>query len=230
MTSGRQPFPVSRMRAAIARGMTASKQNAPHFYVSTEVVMDPVLDAVRELNEGRDPAERATVTAFLVKAAAVALQEHPAFNVVWGSDGPEIVSAANVAIAIALDDGLIAPALLDVGALSVPEISGALRDLIGRAKAGRLRAAELSSGTFTLTNLGMFDVTQFSAIITPPQVAILATGRAVPRAVVEAGVVVVRQVMTATLSADHRIVDGAGAARFLETFKAALARSAAPTE
>ena len=125
----------------------------------------------------------------------------------------------NIGVAIAVDDGLIAPALLDCSNRSVDDLATGLADLVARTRAGRLRAAELGDATFTLSNLGMFDVTAFTAIVTPPQVAILATARTEPRAVVRDGAVTVRQLMTATLSSDHRVVDGVGAARFLETFK-----------
>ena len=131
----------------------------------------------------------------------------------------EVVDAINIGVAIALDDGLIAPALLDCRERGVEDLAAGLADLVARTRAGKLRGPEIADGTFTLSNLGMFEVTQFTAIITPPQVAILATARTEPRAVVRDGAVVARQVMTATLSSDHRVVDGVGAARFLATFK-----------
>jgi pyruvate dehydrogenase E2 component (dihydrolipoyllysine-residue acetyltransferase) len=207
------------MRAAIARRMIQSKQQAPHFYVTAELEMEAVSEAADRLNAGREPSERVSVTAFLVKAVALTLREHPAFNAVWNGDTLELVDAVNVGVAIALDDGLIAPALLGCERLGVEEIATALRDLVARTRAGRLRAPELTEATFTLSNLGMFAVSQFTAIVTPPQVAILATGRTEPRAMVRDGVIVARRTMNATLSADHRAVDGAGAARFLETLK-----------
>jgi pyruvate dehydrogenase E2 component (dihydrolipoamide acetyltransferase) len=132
------------------------------------------------------------------------------------------VDPINIGVAIALDDGLIAPALLDCGHLDTGTIGAMLRDLVERTRAGKLRAPEISEATFTLSNLGMFDVTQFTAIITPPQVAILATGRTEERAVVEDGKVVVGRRMTATISADHRALDGAAAARFLATLGTTL--------
>ena len=222
MTSGRTTFPISRMRAAIGRRMTESKQQTPHFYVSTEIVMDPITAAVGRLNTGRERGDHVTVTAFLVRALAETLRIHPAFNVIWAPTGPERVDEVNVAIAIALEDGLVAPALLGADRLTIDETAVRLRDLVGRARSGRLRASELTDGTFTLSNLGMHDVSTFTAIITPPQVGVLATGRIAERAVVEDGAVVIRSVLTATLSADHRVVDGIAAARFLETLNATL--------
>jgi len=207
------------MRRAIARRMTESKQQAPHFYLSTEIEMDALMAATDRANHGRAREERVTVTAYLVRAVALTLAEHPAFNAVWNGEVIERVDAVNIGVAIALDDGLIAPALLDCRERGVADLAAGLSDLVSRTRAGKLRAAEIAEGTFTLSNLGMFEVTAFTAIITPPQVAILATARTVERPVVRDGEIVVRRVMTATLSSDHRVVDGAGAAGFLGTFK-----------
>jgi pyruvate dehydrogenase E2 component (dihydrolipoamide acetyltransferase) len=219
---GRVRVDPSPMRAAIARRMSASKREAPHFYVATDIEMDALLDAVRAGNEGKPDGARATLTAWLLRAVADTLAAHPAFNAVWDGDAVYQVDALNLGVAIALEDGLIAPALLDCRGRSVDELAAGLADLVTRARGGRLRSAEISAGTFTLSNLGMFPVTSFTAIVTPPQVAILATGRTEPRAVVRDGAVTVRQVMTATLSADHRVVDGAAAARFLADLKARI--------
>lgn len=207
------------MRRAIARRMTESKQGAPHFYLSTEIEMDALLDVVEGANTGRARDVRLTVTAFLLRAVALTLAEHPAFNAVWDGDVVERWDAINIGVAIALDDGLIAPALLDCRERDVADLAAGLRDLTERTRVGKLRAAEIGEGTFTLSNLGMFDVTAFTAIITPPQVAILATARTLERPVVRDGEIVIRRVMSATLSSDHRVVDGVGAARFLATLK-----------
>jgi pyruvate dehydrogenase E2 component (dihydrolipoamide acetyltransferase) len=219
MTDGRHPITPTPMRRAIARRMTESKANAPHFYLSTDVEMDALLAGLEQRNTGREKGSRLTVTAYLLRAVARTLIEHPTFNAVWNGDVVEVVDAINIGVAIALDDGLIAPALLDCGERSVEDLAAGLSDLVARTRAGKLRGPEISEGTFTLSNLGMFEVTQFTAIITPPQIAILATARTEPRAVVRDGAVVARQIMTATLSSDHRVVDGVGAARFLATFK-----------
>ena len=207
------------MRRAIARRMTESKQQVPHFYLSTEIEMDALLDTADGANAGRPREERVTVTAFLLRAVALTLAEHPAFNAVWNGDVVEQVDAINIGVAIALDDGLIAPALLDCRERGVADLAAGLGDLVARTRAGKLRAPEIGEGTFTLSNLGMFDVTAFTAIITPPQVAILATAKTVERPVVRDGSVAVRRIMTATISSDHRVVDGVGAARFLGTLK-----------
>jgi len=216
MTQGRTPVTFDRMRQAIARRMVQSKQSAPHFYVSRDLEMDAAMDALAALNEGRAKEERATVTALLLKAIASTLTAYPAFNAVWNGETLERVDAINLGVAIDLGDaGLIAPALLDCATKSVDQLGGELRDLVARARIGKLRAPEIAEGTFTLSNLGGLGVTGFTAIITPPQVAILATGVTEPRAVVRDGQVVIRRMMSATLSSDHRAVDGAGAARVL---------------
>lgn len=219
MPEGHRPVAFSPMRAAIARRMAQSKREAPHFYLSAELEMEALSDAVERHDAGTDAAQRLSLTAPLIKAVALTLAEHRSFNAVWAGDSLHLVDAINVGVAIALDDGLIAPALLGCDRLSVAAIAADLADLVVRTRAGKLRAAEINESTFTLSNLGMFQVTAFSAIITPPQVAILATARMEPRAVVRHGVVVARRMMTATLSSDHRAVDGAGAARFLGTLK-----------
>lgn len=219
--SGRLVAP-SRMRRAIAQQMTTSKQTIPHFYVSTEIQVDAVLAAFRGLAGPEGAAPRVSVTACLIHALAESLIEHPEFNAVWTPDGLVLVKGVHVGVAVALEGGLIAPALLDCDLLDLVQTAAALEDLVSRTRAGRLRAAELSSPTFTLSNLGMYDVASFAAIVIPPQVAILATGRAIKRGVVLGDELVIRSVMTATLSADHRAVDGAQAARFLASVKARL--------
>lgn len=216
---GRHPVAVSPMRRAIARRMVESKATAPHFYLSTEIAMDALLDAVDAANDRRTREERLTVTAFLLRGIALTLAEHPAFNAAWHGETVERWDAINIGVAIALDEGLIAPALLDCRDRGIADLAAGLADLVTRTRAGKLRAPEIGEGTFTLSNLGMFDVTAFTAIITPPQVAILATARTVERPVVRDGAIVVRRIMHATLSSDHRVVDGVGAARFLATLK-----------
>ena len=214
--------PQTKMRRAIARAMSQSKSAAPHFYVSTDIIMDAAVSSLEVVNAGRPREERASVTALLIKAVARTLAEEPRFNAHYTDDGHVLVDAINVGVAIALDEGLIAPALLDCRDLDVTEIAIRLRDLAHRSREGRLRAAETMGATFTVSNLGMFDVSSFVAIVNPPQVAILATGSTVPRPAVVDGEITVRSVMTATLSADHRAVDGIDAARFLGSLKSRL--------
>lgn len=227
MADGRHPVTFTPMRAAIARRMVQSKTQAPHFYVSRDIEMDAAMDALAGLNQGREKDARSSVSALLLKAVASTLQAFPAFNAVWDGDTLERVDAVNLGIAIDLGEGgLIAPALLACETKSVDQLAADLRDLATRARAGKLRAAEIAEGTFTLTNLGMFGVTSFTAIITPPQVSTLATGATEARPVVRDGQVVVRRMMSATLSSDHRAVDGAGAARLLADLQERLGNAA----
>jgi pyruvate dehydrogenase E2 component (dihydrolipoamide acetyltransferase) len=207
----------TRMRAGVGRRMTESKQQVPHFYVQTEVRVDALRARLAELKESAGDV-RVTMTVALVRACVATLREHPKFNAVWTPEGLLEADEINVGIAIALDDGLLAPALLAADGLGVAGTASALTDLAERARTGKLRPRELSDGTFTLSNLGMFEVSAFTAIVTPPQVAILATARPLERLTRDgpAGL------LTATLSADHRALDGADAARFLGTFKQAI--------
>lgn len=219
---GRTPVTFTPMRAAIGRRMVESKSKSPHFYVSTDIEMEAVTAANNTLNEGKSGDDRVTITAWLVRALAQSLAAAPALNAVWNGETLERVDQINIGIAIAIPDGLIAPALLDCGSKDLATISSELRDLVARTKANKLKPAEFADATFTLSNLGSFPVTQFTAIVTPPQVAILATGRSEQRAVVRDGAVVARQMLTATLSADHRAVDGALVAAFLGDLKSRL--------
>lgn len=219
---GRTPVAFTPMRTAISRRMVESKSKAPHFYVSTEIEMDAVVAANEALNAGRTGDDRVTLTAWLVRALTQSLAAYPALNAVWEGETLERSTPINIGIAIAIPDGLVAPALLDCAAKDLATISTELRDLVARTKSGKLRPAEFTEQTFTLSNLGSFPVTQFTAIVTPPQVAILATGRSEARAVVRDGAVVARTMLTATLSADHRAVDGALVAAFLGDLKSRL--------
>jgi pyruvate dehydrogenase E2 component (dihydrolipoamide acetyltransferase) len=212
--------PVTPMRAAIARRMTESKQQAPHFYVSAEIETDALTAALAA--EGERSGTRISATAGLVRAAALALRAHPRVNSVWTEEGLLQVRDVNVGVAIALPDGLIAPAVLDAGELDLAATGRALADLVERSRAKKLRGAELTDATFTVSNLGMFGVSQFSAIVTPPQVAILATGRSSPRLLPSPDGPRAATLLTATLSVDHRALDGADAAAFLDTFREAV--------
>jgi pyruvate dehydrogenase E2 component (dihydrolipoamide acetyltransferase) len=208
------PVEQTPMRRAVARRMSDSKRDAPHFYVTIEAVVDgPVAAVESERAKGR----RVTLTAFLVMATAAALVEHPAFNAVWTEEGPARAASVNIGVAVALDDGLVAPALLGAETLDLVATAAALDDLVARARAGKLRSSELTEATFTISNLGMYGVRSFSAIVTPPQVAILAAGSVQRRPRYEGDSLVARDVIELTLSADHRAVDGAEAAMFLRT-------------
>jgi pyruvate dehydrogenase E2 component (dihydrolipoamide acetyltransferase) len=211
---------TTRMRRAIGLRMTESKQQTPHLYLQTEVTVDAIREQLAQLNRISDT--RVTMTTALVRALADALREHPRFNSIWTSDGLVEASDINISVAVAVPGGVLAPTLLGADHLDVLQTVSALSELVARARTGGLRPAELGSGTFTLSNLGMFDVSAFTAIITPPQVAVLAVGRPIERVVAVGNEFAATSVMTATLSADHRAIDGADAAAFLSTFKEAL--------
>jgi pyruvate dehydrogenase E2 component (dihydrolipoamide acetyltransferase) len=201
--------------------MVESKREAPHFYVSTEIEMDAAVSHVETLNQAAEGL-RVTVTALLIRACALALREHERLNAVWAAESLELSTEINIGVAIALDDGLVAPALLGCDVLDIPVTAAALQDLVERARHGKLRGREMTEGTFTVSNLGMFDVSQFTAIVIPPQVAILAAGKVSRLPRFAGDEFVARRVMTVTVSADHRAVDGADVARFLETLKSGI--------
>ncbi len=205
---------LTPMRAAIARQMTRAKQSVPHFYVSAEIDTEAVTAAAAAAGVG--------MSAALIRATALTLVDEPGFNAHWSEDGPVLHSDVNVGVAIAVPGGLMAPAILGCDRLSAAEIGVALRELAERTRAGRAKGSELTGGTFTLSNLGGHAVSSFMAIVNPPQVAILATGRSAQRAAVVDGELAVRRMMTATLSVDHRALDGADAGRFLDRLKARL--------
>jgi pyruvate dehydrogenase E2 component (dihydrolipoamide acetyltransferase) len=216
-TSERTLVEPTLLRRAIARRMSDSKRDAPHFYIEVEVATSEAQLHVERLEA--QSGERVTMTALLVRATALALRAHPRLNALWTKRGLEHVAPVHVGVAVSLDDGLVAPALLNAHELTVLDTARALGDLVDRARSGKLRPAEMTEATFTLSNLGMFAVSRFTAIITPPQVAVLATGSSqiVPR--YANGDLRPTPVMSATVSADHRAVDGTDVARFLGTFK-----------
>ncbi len=218
---------LSKMRQAIARRMTLSKQTQPHYYLTLDIDMSAALAFREQFNASATDEQRVSINDLVVKACAIALERHPKFNAEFSEEGLVPHERVNVCIGVALDDGLIAPALLDCQSKSLGRIAVESKDLINRAKEGRLKADELSDGTFTITNLGAFGVETLIGIINPPQAAILGVGSVMPQAVVRDGQVVVRQVMKVALSADHRVSDGAEGARFIKEIQALLEGPAA---
>ncbi|MGB2709901.1 MAG: 2-oxo acid dehydrogenase subunit E2 [Conexibacter sp.] len=215
-----RPAELTPMRRAVGRRMALSKQEVPHFYVSREIELDAALARVEQLR--RASGERVTLTAPLLRATIVALQRHPVLNAVWRDGELMLAEEANVGVAIALDDGLVAPAVFSREAVDVLAAARALDDLVSRARVGKLRGAEMTEATFTLSNLGMFGVSSFVPIVTPPQVAILGVGATERLPRYDGDVVVPRSLATVTVSADHRAVDGADVARFLTTVKTTI--------
>ncbi len=218
-----EKVPLTRMRQQIARVTVKSKQEIPHFYVSTDVEMSRAMDLRKQVNADlEDSGVRVSVNDLIIKACVGALIKYPRFNASFADDAIQMNEAINVGIAIAEDEGLIVPAIMDCGGKSLAEIAVASKDLIERSKGGTLHAEEYTGGTFAISNLGMFDVSSFAAIIQPPQSAVLAVGRVEKRPVVNNGDLAVAQMMTATLSVDHRVSDGAEGARFVAEVKRLL--------
>jgi pyruvate dehydrogenase E2 component (dihydrolipoamide acetyltransferase) len=204
------------MRKAVAARLTESKATAPHFYVRGTARVDELLRMRADLNDGADV--RVSVNDLVVKAVARAHQLVPEMNVIWTGDAIRSFAGVDVAVAVATDSGLVTPVLTSVERRSITEVAAATRDFVERAREGRLRQQELEGGSVTVTNLGMYGVEEFSAIINPPQAAILAVGAAKQEAVVVDGRLEVAMLLRLTLSVDHRPVDGATAARWMAAF------------
>ena len=213
---------LSRMRQTIARVTSDSKTTAPHFYVTAAVDMGKAMALRREINDAAGPESRVSVNDLMVKACALALAKHPKFNAFYRGDYLQVNGAMNIGIAIALETGLILPGVSNCESKSLLQIAAATKDLIARANSGTLRNEEYSSTTFSISNMGMFDVESFTAIIYPPHAAILAVGSVKEQPVVRDGQLGIGQMMKATLSTDHRVADGAEAAQFLMEIKRAL--------
>jgi pyruvate dehydrogenase E2 component (dihydrolipoamide acetyltransferase) len=213
----------SRMLRTVARRMTEAKATVPHFYLESEVDLGRLLELRRELNAALEASgEKVSVNDLVVRACGLALAQHPQFHRSWTSEGLAYHERADVGVAVALDEGLIVPVVRGADRRGVREIARDSRDLAERARAGTLRQDEIEGATFTVSNLGMFGVTRFAAIINPPEPGILAVGAAVERPVVVDGAVVVRPVADLTLSVDHRASSGADGARFLQTVRGLL--------
>ena len=213
--------PLSKMRQQIARVTIRSKSEKPHFYVNTDVDMTAAMTLRAQINQAMAAdGVRATVNDLIIAASVLALKRYPKFNAYYEDGGIRMNDDVNVGVAMAVEEGLILPAIVGAGAMSLREIAQASKDLSDRAQQGTLSPQEYSGGTFAVSNMGMMGVTSFVAIIQPPQSAVLAVGAVQKRPVVtDDDLVVVRQMMTATLSADHRIVDGAEGAMFLNEIK-----------
>jgi len=216
-----EDVPLSPIRALIAKRMPLSKAPVPHFYVTSEVPMDRAWDLREELNalEGQP---KVSVTDMIVRACALALLTNPGVNASFQGQGIRIHHRAHIGIAVALPQGLITPVLRDCDVKPLGQIAAEARDLAERARGGKLRASEMSGATFSISNLGMFDVDEFSAIINPPEGAIVAVGAVAQVPVVEDGAIRVGRRMKLTLSCDHRVMDGAMGARFLQDVKRLL--------
>jgi pyruvate dehydrogenase E2 component (dihydrolipoamide acetyltransferase) len=216
-----EDVPHSNVRRVIAERLSEAKRTIPHFYLTIDCDVDALLAARRQANE-HVPGLKLSVNDFVVKAAALALRKVPAVNAAWMADAIRHFHDVDIAVAVAAPSGLITPIVRHADRKSIGRISDEMRELAGRAKAGRLRPEEFQGGGFTISNLGMHGIRQFSAIVNPPQACILAVGAAEQRPVVRNGAIAIATLMTCTLSIDHRSVDGVLGAEFLGAFKALI--------
>jgi pyruvate dehydrogenase E2 component (dihydrolipoamide acetyltransferase) len=223
ITAPHKKIPNSSMRKIIAKRLTDSKQTVPHFYVVGHFEIDALLKLRSDLN-AKSPKEgpsafKLSVNDLLIKACAVALRRHPNVNASYTEEAMLQYDDVDISVAVAIPDGLITPIIRKADQLGLAAISRNMKDLGARAKAGKLKPEEFQGGGFSISNLGMFGTPEFSAIINPPQSAILAVGAGEKRAVVKNDALAIATMMTCTLSCDHRVVDGALGAEFMATLK-----------
>lgn len=217
-----EEIPLTRMRSAIARRMMESKTAVPHFYVTSEIDMEPALALRKQINDALDPDNKVTVNDLIVKAAALALREFPNLNASFGGDKLIRHNRVHVGSAVAIEGGLLTVVQKDTDVSSISKIARDHKEMFGRAREGKVRPEDVEGATFTVSNLGPWDVENFVAIINPPHAGILAVGSARQVPVVVNGELAIGTRMKVTLSADHRVTDGAEAAQFMQAFKAIL--------
>jgi pyruvate dehydrogenase E2 component (dihydrolipoamide acetyltransferase) len=231
--AGNPPYterPVTGMRRTIARRLTEAKQTIPHFYLTIDCELDELSKIRTELNAKLAPTQPASasgdgrgggisVNDFVLRAAALALRQVPAANASWSDEAILLWDTVDIALAVALEDGLITPIVKNADRKGLAAIANETKDLVARARAGKLKLEEFQGGTFSISNLGMFGVRDFAAVINPPHGGILAVGAGEQRPVVKNGALAIATVMSCTLACDHRVVDGAVGARFLAAFK-----------
>ena len=225
---GDQRIPHTAIRKVIARRMLESKQQVPHFYLTVELEIDALLAARQAINDGvRTQGAKVSVHDMIITASAKALRDHPECNASWSEDEMIQYGAVDISVAVATDRGLITPIVRNADMKGLAQISNEMKDLAARAKVGKLKLEEFQGGGFTISNLGMFGVKDFAAIINPPQAMILAVGVGEERVVVRKGQMVVRNMMNCTLAVDHRVVDGAMGAQWLQSLRAYVEQPAA---
>ena len=212
--------PVSQMRKVIAKRLSESKFSAPHFYITMDINMDRAIDARKALNANGDT--KISFNDLVIKSCALALKKHPAINSAWMGDSIRQSDHVHIGVAVAVEDGLLVPVLRHADLMPLAHISASVKDLAGKAKDKKLQPADWEGNTFTISNLGMFGIEEFTAIVNPPDAAILAVGGIKQVPVVKDGAVVPGNVMKVTLSCDHRVIDGASGAAFLQTIKGFL--------
>jgi pyruvate dehydrogenase E2 component (dihydrolipoamide acetyltransferase) len=223
-TEGASPYrdePVTTMRATIARRLVTSIGPVPHFFLTTEIEMDEAAELRRKINE-LDPENKVSVNDIIIKVAAAALVRHPQVNASFQEKSLRFYERADIGVAVAVEDGLITPVVRAAERKSIGQISREVRELAERARSRKLKPEEYTGATFSVSNLGMFGIDEFTAVINPPEAAILAVGQMAPKPVAREGEIVARQIMRVTMSCDHRVIDGATGAKFLQTFKKTL--------
>ena len=216
--SGYAEIPLTNMRKVIAKRLTESKQQVPHFYLNVDCDIDALLKLRSQINDRLEEG-KLSVNDFIVRATALALMKVPASNASWHDTHIRQYAAADVCVAVAIDSGLVTPVVRSAHLKSLTAISAEVKSLAERARAGKLKPEEFQGGSFTISNLGMYGIKDFAAIINPPQACIMAVGAGEKRAVVKGDSIQIATIMTCTLSADHRVVDGAIGATFLSAFK-----------
>lgn len=212
--------PVSQMRKVIAKRLGESKFSAPHFYLTSEINMDTAIKARKAINE--EEGVKVSFNDLIVKASAYALRKNPNINASWFGDKITIHKDINIGVAVAVEDGLVVPVIKNVDRLSLPMINKQVKNLASKARDKKIQPAEMQGNTFTISNLGMFDIDEFTAIINPPDACILAVGSIIKKPIVQDDQLAIGNMMKVTLSCDHRIVDGVTGAKFLQTLKFVL--------
>ncbi len=213
-------IPLSQMRKTIARRLVESKFSAPHFYLTIKINMDRASDARKLIND--QSGLKISFNDFMIKAVAVALKQHPSINASWMGDKIRINKDINIGVAVAVDEGLLVPVLFGADNMSMSKINTTVSELADKARQKKLQPQEMQGNTFTVSNLGMFGIDEFTAIINPPDAAIMAIGTIADELSLSNGTVTSSKIMKVTLSCDHRVIDGATGARFLQTFKQLL--------
>jgi len=218
--AGNPPFtevPLTNMRRIIAKRMQEAKATIPHFYLTVDCEIDALLRMRKEINEAS--GLKLSVNDFVIKAVALTLKQVPAANASISEDALLRWESADIAVAVALDDGLITPIIKSAEKKGLGQISAEMKDLSTRARDGKLKLTEFQGGTFSISNLGMYGIKDFSAVINPPHGCILAVGAGEERPIVKNGALAIATIMSCTLACDHRVVDGATGAKWLQAFK-----------
>jgi pyruvate dehydrogenase E2 component (dihydrolipoamide acetyltransferase) len=219
--SGQESFSeekVSQMRKVIARRLAESKFGAPHFYLTMEIDMENSMTSRKAINAAIEP-EKISFNDMVIKAAAAALKKHPGVNASWLGDKIRYNDHVHIGVAVAVDEGLLVPVIRFADSKPMAAINAEVKEMAGKARNKKLQPSEMEGNTFTISNLGMFGIEEFTAIINPPDACIMAVGTIVEKPVVKNGKIVVGHTMKVTLSCDHRVVDGAVGSAFLQTFK-----------